>query len=173
METSPSAAWLRRFDSIIRKPRRARHSFDIGRAYVELAAALGARFVRVFGDVLPPGPPAARAAALEPIAAGLDRLGEFAGTVQVRIVLETHGDFSDSTVVAALMPRIHSPFVGILWDTHHPWKFFDEPLSQTWDRLRPWVWHTHWKDSVSRPAVPAPNRRPPTNSPRPRRRHTP
>jgi sugar phosphate isomerase/epimerase len=70
-------------------------------------------------------------------------------------VLETHGDFSDSTVVAALMPRIHSPFVGILWDTHHPWKFFDEPLGQTWDRLRPWVWHTHWKDSVSRPAVPA------------------
>jgi len=58
-------------------------------------------------------------------------------------------------LVAALMPRIHSPFVGILWDTHHPWKFFDEPLSQTWDRLRPWVWHTHWKDSVSRPAVPA------------------
>ena len=44
--------------------------FDIGRAYVELAAALGARFVRVFGDVLPSGPPAARAAALEPIADG-------------------------------------------------------------------------------------------------------
>jgi sugar phosphate isomerase/epimerase len=129
--------------------------FHIGRAYVELAAALGARFVRVFGDVLPSGPPAARAAALEPIADGLNRLGEFAGTVQVRVVLETHGDFSDSTVVAALMPRIQSPSVGILWDTHHPWKFFDEPLGQTWDRLRPWVWHTHWKDSVSRPAVPA------------------
>jgi sugar phosphate isomerase/epimerase len=111
--------------------------------------------VRVFGDVLPSGPPATRAAALEPIADGLNRLGEFAGTMQVRVVLETHGDFSDSTVVAALMPRIQSPSVGILWDTHHPWKFFDEPLGQTWDRLRPWVWHTHWKDSVSRPAVPA------------------
>ena len=28
-----------------------------GQKYVELAAALGARFVRVFGDVLPAGPP--------------------------------------------------------------------------------------------------------------------
>ncbi len=125
---------------------------DIGRAYVEMAAALGAGFVRVFGDVLPAGPASVRTAALEPIAEGLNRLGDFAGTMDVRIVLETHGDFSDSTAVAALMPRIQSSSVGILWDTHHPWKFFDEPLSQTWERLRPWVWHTHWKDSVSRPA---------------------
>ena len=96
METSPSAGSLRPFDSIIRKPPRAEASLTSVARNVELAAALGARFVRVFGDVLPSGPPAARAAALEPIAEGLNRLGEFAGTMQVRVVLETHGDFSDS-----------------------------------------------------------------------------
>jgi sugar phosphate isomerase/epimerase len=124
-----------------------------GRAYVELAAAVGARFVRVFGDVLPSDPPAARAAALDQIADGLNRLGEFAATCAVDVLLETHGDFADSVAVRALMPRVQSPSVGLLWDTHHPWKFFGESLEQTWDFLRPWVRHTHWKDSISRPVA--------------------
>jgi sugar phosphate isomerase/epimerase len=125
----------------------------IGRAYIELAAALGARFVRVFGDVLPAGPDAARDAVLDQIADGLNRLGEFAATCGVDILLETHGDFADTAAVCALMPRVQSPSVGLLWDTHHPWKFFGESLEQTWDFLRPWVRHTHWKDSISRPGA--------------------
>jgi sugar phosphate isomerase/epimerase len=123
-----------------------------GQEYVELAAALGARFVRVFGDVLPAGPPSTREATLEQIADGLNRLGEFAATGGIEILLETHGDFAESAVVCNLMRRIESRAVGILWDTHHPWKFFGEPLAQTWPLLKPWVRHTHWKDSVTRPA---------------------
>jgi len=125
----------------------------IGRAYVELAASVGARFVRVFGDVLPAGPDAAREAVLDQIAEGLNRLGEFAATCNVDILLETHGDFADTAAVCALIPRVHSRSVGLLWDTHHPWKFFGESLEQTWDSLRPWVRHTHWKDSISRPVA--------------------
>jgi sugar phosphate isomerase/epimerase len=124
-----------------------------GQEYVEMAGALGARFVRVFGDVLPAGPPSTREAALEQIVDGLNRLGEFAATGGIDILLETHGDFAESAVICDLMPRIESRAVGILWDTHHPWKFFGEPLAQTWARLKPWVRHTHWKDSVTRPAL--------------------
>jgi sugar phosphate isomerase/epimerase len=124
----------------------------IGKAYIELAAALGARFVRVFGDVLPAEPHSAQEATLDQIADGLNRLGEFGATHQVDVLLETHGDFADTAVVRRLMPRITSPAAGILWDTHHPWKFFGEPLAETWNFLRPWVRHTHWKDSVTHPA---------------------
>jgi sugar phosphate isomerase/epimerase len=139
-----------------------------GTAYVELAAALGAGFVRVFGDVLPSNPPAARQSALDQIAEGLNSLGEFAASCGVDILLETHGDFAETAVVCALMPRIESPAVGILWDTHHPWKFFDEPLAETWARLKPWVRHTHWKDSVTRPAADARSAtNPPVESPQP------
>jgi sugar phosphate isomerase/epimerase len=108
--------------------------------------------VRVFGDILPAGPPSAREAALEQIADGLNRLGEFAATGGIDVLLETHGDFAESAVVCELIPRIESRAVGILWDTHHPWKFFGEPLAQTWALLKPSVRHTHWKDSVTRPA---------------------
>jgi sugar phosphate isomerase/epimerase len=124
----------------------------IGKAYIELAAALGAGFVRVFGDVIPAEPPWAQEAILDQIAEGLNRMGEFAAPHQVDVLLETHGDFASTAVVRRLMPRITSPAVGILWDTHHPWKFFGESLPETWSVLRQWVRHTHWKDSVTRPA---------------------
>src|SRR5271154_3735571 len=102
-----------------------------GQAYVELAASLGARFVRVFGDVLPPEESGARPAVLDAIAEGLSRLGEFAAPYHVGIVLETHGDVAEASVVCDLMSRFDSTSVGILWDTHHPWKFFNDPLAET------------------------------------------
>jgi sugar phosphate isomerase/epimerase len=143
-----------RFDYLQQAERDSQLS--IGKAYVELAAELEARFVRVFGDVLPPASkPAERAAVLDTIAEGLNRLGEFAAGHKVDILLETHGDFADSAAVKELFGRIHSPAVGVLWDTHHPWRFFDESPENTFANLKPWVRHTHWKDSVTLPHQPA------------------
>lgn len=129
---------------------------DMGRRYIELAAELGAGFVRVFGDVLPDGPRSENeASALGQIAEGLNRLGEFAGRTapDVRIVLETHGDFSDTRLLCRLFENVVDPEVGILWDTHHPWRFHGEALEETAQRVASRTWHTHWKDSVSSLAV--------------------
>jgi sugar phosphate isomerase/epimerase len=49
-----------------------------------------------------------------------------------------------------LMQSVSSQAVGVLWDTHHPWRFCGEPLAETYQRLKPWTRHTHWKDSVTR-----------------------
>ncbi|MBT6153117.1 MAG: sugar phosphate isomerase/epimerase [Planctomycetaceae bacterium] len=126
---------------------------DVGKAYLELAAELGAKFVRVFGDVLPDDVDATgRDRAIDNIANGLQRLGEFAETLDRTVIIETHGDFSDSQLVQEMMRRVDSPAVGVLWDTHHPWRFFDEALATTLNRLQPWVLHTHWKDSISNPS---------------------
>jgi sugar phosphate isomerase/epimerase len=138
-----------RFDYPERRQRE--EQVDIGAEYVELAAELGARFVRVFGDVLPAGPGAERSAAVSQIAEGLNRLGEIAARSKIDILLETHGDFARSACVEELFRQVDSPAVGVLWDTHHPWRFFGEPLEETFSLLRPWVRHTHWKDSVTRP----------------------
>lgn len=131
----------------------------VGQRYVDLAVALGASFVRVFGDVLPKGESntgspteTERVAALRSIADGLNRLGEYAEQPAVEILLETHGDFSSSRLVWELMQNVESPRVGVLWDTHHPWRFVGETLGETFERLRPWIRHTHWKDSVSNPS---------------------
>ena len=130
---------------------RGKH-LDTGREYIDLAVALGAEFIRVFGDVLPPeSEPDLRAAAMAQIADGLIALGEAAAPAGVQILLETHGDFSASPPAAEVMQLANHPHVGLVWDTHHPWRFFNEPLAETWQRLKPWVRHTHWKDSVAMP----------------------
>ncbi len=123
-----------------------------GRRYLDLAVALGAEFIRVFGDVLPKeSQPTEREAAFAWIASGLRDLGEFAQPLGIQILLETHGDFSASPPAAEAMRRADHAHVGLVWDTHHPWRFFNEPLAESWERLRPWTRHTHWKDSVLLP----------------------
>ena len=121
---------------------------EVGRAYLDLAAELDAGFVRVFGDTIREG--VSREATIEQVSEGLDRLGEYAGTLGREVIIETHGDFSRSDLVADTMARVESPAAGILWDTHHPWRFHSEPLATTYARFGDRVRHTHWKDSVTR-----------------------
>lgn len=121
-----------------------------GRAYLDLASELGAEFVRVFGDTLPPkSDAAARRRIFGDIVDGLNTLGEYAETLDLKVIMETHGDFSDSRIAGEALAAVESPAVGVLWDTHHPWRFCDEPLGDTHNRLSRWIAHTHWKDSVS------------------------
>jgi sugar phosphate isomerase/epimerase len=142
-----------RFDDPDERARR--EQVEIGRVHLELARDLGASFVRVFGDVLPPGADGtARRTAVERIAEGLQRLGEAGEQAGVDVLIETHGDFADSRLTHETLSLVESPAVGVVWDTHHPWRFFGEDLTETFARLRPWVRHTHWKDSVSRPRRP-------------------
>lgn len=123
------------------------NQLEQGRRYIDLAVDLGAELIRVFGDLLPEEP-IGREAVMQQIADGLRTLGEAAQPAGVQILLETHGDFSASPPAAEVMRRVNHPHVGLVWDTHHPWRFFDEPLAESWQRLRPWTRHTHWKDSV-------------------------
>jgi sugar phosphate isomerase/epimerase len=139
-----------RFDYPDPVERRKQH--DIGRKYIDLAVALGAEFIRVFGDSLPSvEQPSQRTAMMNQIADGLRALGEVATSANIQILLETHGDFSASPPAAEVMQLVNHSHVGLVWDTHHPWRFFGEPLTDSWDRLKPWTRHTHWKDSVLMP----------------------
>lgn len=125
---------------------------EIGKRYIELAVGLGAGFVRVFGDTLPSGENAtARMDAMQNVADGLNQLGELAAIADKQIVIETHGDFANSLLMSDTMNLVSAPAVGILWDTHHPWRFAGETLDVTWNRLGSRVRHTHWKDSIIRP----------------------
>jgi sugar phosphate isomerase/epimerase len=125
---------------------RAAH-LEMGRDYIEMALALGCRKIRVFGDVLPND--VSREAGLQRIADGLNQLADAGYRAGVEILLETHGDFTATPVLLELIARVQSPGFGLLWDTHHPWRFHGEPVAETWRLIGTLVRHTHWKDSVA------------------------
>jgi sugar phosphate isomerase/epimerase len=134
-----------RFDHAAPADREAHQ--QMGRDYIDMALALGCRKIRVFGDVLHPED--SREAGLQRIADGLNRLADEGHRAGVEILLETHGDFTATPVLRELLARVQSPGFGLLWDTHHPWRFHGEPVAETWRAIGSLVRHTHWKDSVA------------------------
>lgn len=114
------------------------------RAFLELAAELGAPMIRVFGGDWHDGWTEgqvfeATAALLNEVAPDAERLG-------VAIVLETHDSLSSSRTVAEILRRVPSRSVGALWDTHHPYKMGESP-DQVIDALGDRLLHFHVKDA--------------------------
>lgn len=119
---------------------------DEGRRYIDLAHALGAPNVRVFGNNWVPGEP--REATLARVAAGLRALGAHARDSGVTVLLESHGDFTDSATLLEVMRRTDAPGVAILWDAHHTFVSGHEDPADTARQIMPYVRHVHLKDSV-------------------------
>jgi Sugar phosphate isomerases/epimerases len=119
---------------------------EAGRAYIDLARELSAPYVRVFGDKIPSPELGERVTAQ--VVEGLESLGAYAKERGVQVLIETHGDFSQSQRLKAVLERVQSDAVGILWDMHHPWRFHGENLEESYGLIGRWVRHVHLKDSV-------------------------
>jgi sugar phosphate isomerase/epimerase len=96
------------------------------RRFLELASGWESPLVRVFGGALSTQTQprraelAAAARVLEASIPDAERLG-------VRIGVETHDAFSASSVVAELLALVDSPWVGAVWDSHHPHRLGERP----------------------------------------------
>jgi sugar phosphate isomerase/epimerase len=115
--------------------------------YIDLAAALGAPYVRVFGDRYVRGEP--QEATRERIADNLRRLGQRAQNRGVTVLIESHGDFTDSPSLREILERADSPAVAFLWDAHHTFVQSREVPADTVRQLGRWIRHTHLKDSIA------------------------
>ena len=117
-----------------------------GKRYIDLAAELGSPFIRVFGDRIPEG--AVRDRVIDQVAEGLVELGRYAEGTEVQVLIESHGDFSRSDDLIEVMRKVDHPNVGVLWDAHHPYRFFGESVEDTYNKLKEFTKHIHVKDSV-------------------------
>ncbi|HEX2036859.1 MAG TPA: sugar phosphate isomerase/epimerase family protein [Chloroflexota bacterium] len=131
-----------RFSSADREERR-KHEEDV-RAYLNLANEWESPLVRIFGGNLAPGVTEEQGIAY--VAESLNTLAPAAERAGVTIALETHDAFSAGRVVAAVMERVPSSHVAVVWDTHHPYRT-GESAAQTWDYIGKRVVHTHVKDA--------------------------
>ncbi len=118
------------------------------KAYVDLAKKLGVPHVRIMATAPVPHPVGTvdegyvQQRAIE--------LGHYAMEHGVKLLIETHGVWSDSEKLARLMSTISCEGVGVLWDVHHPYRFMNEKPETTYQNLRPWICHAHFKDSMER-----------------------
>ena len=119
---------------------------DAGR-YIDLAGALGAPYVRVFGDRYVRGE--AQEATRERIADNLRKVGERAQDRGVTVLIESHGDFTDSSSLREILERADSPAVALLWDAHHTFVMSREAPADTVRQVGRWIRHTHLKDSIA------------------------
>lgn len=126
----------------------AKHAaqLDEGRRFIDLAQALGAPYVRVFGNEYVAGVP--RDEMLAHIAGALRELGDYANGKNVTVLIESHGDFTDSPALLEILQKTTSPSVALLWDAHHTFVSGKEEPEETVRQLGKYIRHTHLKDSV-------------------------
>jgi sugar phosphate isomerase/epimerase len=115
-----------------------------GKRMSDLAAALEAPGLRVFGDTIQPG--AYRDSTCTWIAESISALAEVASGKGVEVWLESHGDFARSSETLAVLQRAHSPKVGILWDPANCFVEAGERPAVGATLLGPTIRHTHIKD---------------------------
>jgi sugar phosphate isomerase/epimerase len=111
--------------------------------FLELASTWGSSLVRVFGGQWPAG--RSRADAFAQARGILERAAPRAEQLGVRVALETHDAFSGAADAAELLDGLPAG-VGVIWDTHHPYRVGDSPervIGLLGDR----VLHVHLKDA--------------------------
>jgi sugar phosphate isomerase/epimerase len=118
---------------------------DEGKRFVDLAHRLAAPYVRVFGDKVPAGE--AKRDVMARVVDGLRTLGEHAKGSGVGILIESHGDFTDSPTLLELLKGAAMDNVGLVWDAHHTFVAGKEQPAATFAALGRYVRHTHLKDS--------------------------
>jgi sugar phosphate isomerase/epimerase len=128
--------------------KRAKELAD-ARRFIDLAAMLGAPYVRVFGGKAESDKsPAPSAETKARVAAGLRELGTYAGPHNVTVIIESHDHFTSSATLKDVLTQAGSDHVGLLWDAHHTFATSNEEPEFTVKQLGTWIRHTHLKDSV-------------------------
>ncbi len=116
-----------------------------GFSYIDLAAKLGCRYVRILGD-RNPDPRGeiddARVISL------LNRLLPAAKEKNIELLVETSGVYADTARLKSIIEAVNDPHVAVLWDIHHPFRFMNESPKQTIDNIGIYTRYVHIKDSV-------------------------
>ncbi|HZS07775.1 MAG TPA: sugar phosphate isomerase/epimerase family protein [Blastocatellia bacterium] len=131
-------------------PAKRAKQMDEAKRFIDLAYQMKSPYVRVFPNQLVKGEE--RRVTIERIISGLRELGEYAKGTGVTVIVESHGEFTNSPLLLEILKGAAMPSVAFLWDAHHTCVAGEKP-EETYKQLGKYVRHTHLKDSV--PAGPA------------------
>jgi fatty-acyl-CoA synthase len=121
--------------------------FDHGDAKhtIEVAQGLRCPYIRVLGDEW--GHPGNHIDETL-VRQRLTELAPAAQNAGVTLLVESNGVWADSAKLKKLIENVNSPSVQVLWDVHHPYRWFGEAPETTVGNLGGSIKHVHIKDSV-------------------------
>lgn len=114
--------------------------------YIDLASKMEVPFVRVMISPSPQPEDVDLAEAKRLY----NMLCEKAAEKNVCILVETNGALANSEEMAKFMEGTHPTAAGVLWDLHHPYRFWHETPEQTYSKIGKYVKYLHLKDSVEK-----------------------
>lgn len=114
--------------------------------YILLAERLGAKYVRILGEKDPD--PKIESPDFGALCKKYSSLCDFAAEHGVGLLIETNGFLADTKKMKSLMETVNKPNMGVIWDVHHPYRFYDESPEETIINIGKYIKHVHIKDSV-------------------------
>lgn len=117
-----------------------------GRAAIDVCAAMGIPYIRVFGNDIPDK--SDELSTIERVARGLRALCDYAQGTKVGVLLETHGEFNTIERVLGAAERVERANFGIVWDIAHTDKVYADDYEVFYRALKPYIRHTHIKDQL-------------------------
>lgn len=113
-------------------------------AYIDLAERLGVPYIRVMAEPTPEPSDINLLASARRYA----QLCDYAKGSGVLPLVETNGQLANSVEMLAFLSEAGRENMGVVWDIHHPWRYYGETPKTTLSRLAGYVKHCHIKDSL-------------------------
>jgi len=121
-------------------PAERQRQLDRVERFLELAADVGAGFLKVFGNDVPPG--VDRNDCVAYVGDALRAAGERAVPYGVDVLMEMHGQFNHWGLAREAMRRADHPRVGLIYNSD-PRDVMAGSIAATYERVRPWIRHVH------------------------------
>ena len=121
-----------------------RENVDEGVRMADLAAALGAPGIRIFGDKIQPGQTREQTRAWT--SEGMCALAEKTRGHGVEVWIETHGDFANWHDTREILQAAKCAGVGAVWDPENCYDAYFEKPADGAKALGAYIRHVHYKD---------------------------
>lgn len=125
-------------------PEKAAASFVEACDYINCAARMGVKYVRIMGT----DRPEITDGDFDLCAKLYGLVCEYGKIMGVTPLIETNGKLSSSDEILRLLENTASDNVGVLWDLHHTVRYGNETPEETVRKLGDRIKHVHLKDSV-------------------------
>ncbi len=120
-------------------------ALEEGFKYIDLASKLNCKYIRILGDL---NPDPRGEIDDERVIRLLLRLAPKAEEKNVCLLVETSGVYAKSSRLKKIIESVDSEYVQVLWDIHHPYRFFNESPNETVRNIGKYTKYVHIKDSV-------------------------